>query len=228
MDADNRALAETFDAVADLYDRVRPTYPGTLFDDLVSLARLRLVRPHRRDRVRHWSGDVAAGGTRVRSHVRRARGVTRRGRTQKLKPYPRVEVIDRRFRGLAAEPGDLRRRGRLHLLSLDRAERPVHQGGDAPPRRGTLAIVTTHHVMPPDGDSFFLDVQEDYEAVVPDDPATKAGGPTHPDTIADLSAEIAESGLFRNTAARRYLWDVSYGADDYINVLETYSGHRAT
>ena len=81
--------------------------------------------------------------------------------------------------------------------------------------------------MPPDGDPFFLDVQEDYEAIVPDDPATKAGGPTHPDTISDLRAEIAESGLFRNTAARRYLWDVSYGADDYIHVLETYSGHRA-
>jgi hypothetical protein len=46
-----------------------------------------------------------------------------------------------------------------------------------------LAIVTTEHVLPPDGDDFFLDVQDDYEVVVPGDPATKAGGPKPPDTI---------------------------------------------
>jgi len=84
-------------------------------------------------------------------------------------------------------------------------------------------------VLPPDGDRFFVDVQNDYDAVLPDDPATKAdaGGPPRPDDVADLSEEFASSGRFRNLATKRYLWDVTYTADDYINVLNTYSGHRA-
>jgi hypothetical protein len=94
-------------------------------------------------------------------------------------------------------------------------------------RRGVLGVVATHHVLPPDGDDFFLEVQEDYEAVVPDDPATKSGAPTHPDMTPDLTDEIAESGLFHEASIKRYLWDVAYGADEYIRLLETYSGHRA-
>ena len=95
--------------------------------------------------------------------------------------------------------------------------------------RGKLAILSTHHVLPPDGDRFFVEVQEDYEAIVPDDSSTKAGagGPPHPDAVADMSDEIARSARFRNVAARSYLWDVTYTADDYIAVLNTYSGHRA-
>ena len=55
----------------------------------------------------------------------------------------------------------------------------------------------------------------------------KAGGPKRPDTIPDLSEEISASGVFRNVAARRYVWDVIYTAEEYIDVLNTYSGHRA-
>ena len=42
-----------------------------------------------------------------------------------------------------------------------------------------------------------------------------------------MTAEIAASGRFHDLAARRYLWDVIYTADDYVAVLGTYSHHRA-
>ena len=63
---------------------------------------------------------------------------------------------------------------------------------------GKLAVVSTHHVLLPDGDPFFVGVQEDYEAVVPDDPEARAdaGGPPHPDaslTGARRSPEAAGS-----------------------------------
>ena len=35
------------------------------------------------------------------------------------------------------------------------------------------------------------------------------------------------SGRFHNLASRRYLWEVIYTADGYIDVLNTYSHHRA-
>jgi hypothetical protein len=81
-------------------------------------------------------------------------------------------------------------------------------------------------VLPPDGDQFFAEVQADYEAVLPDEDTTKAGGPTHPDAAGALNEEIEASGFFRSTATRRYLWDVIYTSNEYIALLNTYSGHR--
>jgi SAM-dependent methyltransferase len=90
---------------------------------------------------------------------------------------------------------------------------------------GSLAIVATKHVLPEDGDRFFVDVQQDYV----DLRATRdwAGGPPpRPDDVPDLAAEIEASGVFGDVAVRRYVWDVVYTADEYVAVLDTYSGHR--
>jgi hypothetical protein len=107
---------------------------------------------------------------------------------------------------------------------------------------GKLAFVSTAHVLPPDGDPFFIEVQADYETVIRDDPKRKAGTDgafysppwrlPHPDALGDhsdevVSNEIETSGRFHSIRARRYLWDVIYTADDYIAVLNTYSHHRA-
>jgi hypothetical protein len=70
-------------------------------------------------------------------------------------------------------------------------------------------------------------VQADYDAVVPDEPSTKAGAPGPPEAIGDLSGELAASGVFRPVGSRRYVWDVTYDADEYEALLLTYSGHRA-
>ena len=87
-------------------------------------------------------------------------------------------------------------------------------------------MVATKHVLPADGDRFFVDVQQDYvELRATDDWA--GGPPPHPDAVPDLAAEIDASGLFRDAVARRYVWDVEYTADEYLTVLDTYSGHRA-
>jgi hypothetical protein len=86
-----------------------------------------------------------------------------------------------------------------------------------------LAVVATQHVRREDGDEFWVQVQEDYDAIVPSDDNRP---PPYPEEVGDLSAEIEASGRFRNVAVRRYLWDVSYTADRYVAVLDTYSGHR--
>lgn len=53
-----------------------------------------------------------------------------------------------------------------------------------------------------------------------------------PDALADhsdavVAKELKSSGRFHDPSARRYLWDVTYTADDYVAVLSTYSHHRA-
>ena len=89
---------------------------------------------------------------------------------------------------------------------------------------GRLGVVATQHVLLADGDQFFADVQEDYDAVV-SDPDNRP--PPRPEAVRDLSREFAASGRFEEPVVRRYVWAVEYSADTYIDVLDTYSGHRS-
>jgi hypothetical protein len=79
-------------------------------------------------------------------------------------------------------------------------------------------------VQRPGGDAFWAEVQEDYDAVVPSD-ANRP--PPPPEEIQSLRAEIEASGRFEYVAWRTYLWDQPYTADEYIALLDTYSGHRS-
>jgi hypothetical protein len=89
---------------------------------------------------------------------------------------------------------------------------------------GSLAVVETRHVLPDGADPFWVEVQDDYDAVVPSD---ENRPPPRPDEVPDLRDEIAETGLFGPVDVRTHLWTTRYTADEYIAVLETYSNHRA-
>lgn len=43
----------------------------------------------------------------------------------------------------------------------------------------------------------------------------------------DDAAEIGATGLFDEVQLRRYLWEARYSADQYVALLETFSGHLA-
>jgi len=51
--------------------------------------------------------------------------------------------------------------------------------------------------------------------------------PPLPDEIPDPRSEIEESGLFDRVEVRRYLWETTYTAEQYIALLNTFSGHIA-
>lgn len=89
---------------------------------------------------------------------------------------------------------------------------------------GALAIVETKHVLPPGGDPFWVEVQQDYRRVLPEE---DDGRPPPPEGVPDLRAEMLATGAFVDVVVRRYLWDVVYTADEYVAVLDTYSEHRA-
>ncbi|MBA3349482.1 MAG: class I SAM-dependent methyltransferase [Actinobacteria bacterium] len=97
--------------------------------------------------------------------------------------------------------------------------------------KGALAIIATYHVLPPDGDRFFADVQSAYSAIGIEDgpppPAWSGASDAAPDAIPDDGADIEASGLFTDVRVKRYLWDRWYTADEYVALLHTYSGHRA-
>ena len=225
----NDLLRTTFDQVPELYDRARPNYPRHLFDDLVSLAQLRAEA--RLVEIGCGTGQatlpLAERGYAITCVElgKQLAAVAQR----KLASFANVEVINTNFETWQPERAEFDAIVAFTAFHWIAPDVRYTKTRELLRERGKLAVVSTSHVLLPDGDPFFVEVQEDYVAVVPDDPKTKAGagGPTHPDAVADRSEEIAGSGRFRNIGARRYLWDVIYTADDYIAVLNTYSGHRA-
>src|SRR6266511_1682703 len=210
----HRPLRWTFEHVTALYDRARPNYPSQVFDDLVELARL----PESGRIVEIGCGtgqatvQLAARGYRITCVElgEQLASIARRN----LLPYPAVEVINADFERWEQARGDFDAGVAFTAFHWSAPDVRYAKAASLLRDQGKLGLVTTEHVLPPDGDDFFIEVQEDYEAVVPDDPATKAGGPKPPEAIPDLSEEIAASGHFRNVAARRYPRHVAHPANN--------------
>jgi SAM-dependent methyltransferase len=222
--ADRYRLRTTFEEVPELYDRARPVYPAQVFDDLVALARLpdgsRLVE------IGPGTGQATRPLAERGLHVigvalgERLAAVAR----QRLGTFPNVQIVNAPFESwqpIEADFDAVVAFTAFHWLDPDvryeKAARLLRDGG-------AIAVVETTHVLPEGADRFWWEVQEDYDAIVPSD---ENRPPPHPDEVGDLGAEIEGSGCFRAAEVRRHHWNVSYSADEYIAVLDTYSPNRA-
>jgi hypothetical protein len=92
-------------------------------------------------------------------------------------------------------------------------------------RGGALAIVTTDDVLPEGGDTFFVEVAAVYRAIGEDD---GRDGPSKPDEVdRPLLDALTSTGLFEQPNLRTYLSPITYTAQQYVEVLGTYSNHIA-
>ena len=223
-EAERRRLRATFETVAELYDRARPSYPPCLFDDLEMLAqipaggRILEIGPGTAKATLPLAerGYDLVGlelGEELASVARR-----------NLAGYPRVRVIHTSFESW--EAGAQRFDAIVAFTAFHWIDPEVRFAKSAELLRphGSLAVVATQHVLAEAGDEFWNEVQEDYDAVVPSDDNQP---PPRPHEVPDLADEITASGVFGEPAVRCYLWDVTYSADQYIDLLDTYSGHRS-
>lgn len=67
----------------------------------------------------------------------------------------------------------------------------------------------------------FDSAAERYDRARPDYPAELL------DELILLAAEIEATGLFEDVQVRHFDWEISYDADGYIGLLDTFSGHIA-
>jgi hypothetical protein len=89
---------------------------------------------------------------------------------------------------------------------------------------GVFATVTTSHVLGGTA-TFFAQAQDCYERF---DPATPPG--LRLMDVEELAAEVDEVDahpLFLPAVRRRYVQDVTYTTAEYLDLLRTYSNHRA-
>jgi SAM-dependent methyltransferase len=216
-------LRVTFDSVAQHYQDARPDYPDVLFEELIRLAEL-----YPGDRLLEIgcatgkaTRPLAGRGFRMTCVELGAdlAAVARRN----LAGFPGVEVINaaiETWQPAAGSAFDLVfAASAWHWIDpavrYRRAARLLRPGGH-------LAVWNALHVFPLGGDPFFREIQPVYDEIGEGFPP---GTPwPQPGELADDRAEIEGSGLFTDVAVRQFDWELSYTADEYLRLLDTFSG----
>lgn len=220
-DAERERLRKTFDQAAEIYHRVRPDYPEALFDDLTVLAGL---APG--DRLLEVG---CATGKATLPLARRGFSITCLELGRELAAVARrnlagfdVDVLEGRFEDW--RPGE--------PVSLVFAATAWHwidprvryqRAWEALRPGGHLALWATEHVFPDGGDPFFEEIQDVYDEIGEGVPPGTAW--PRPGELPDDRADIEASGLFEVIAVRHYDWERRYDAEEYIELLSTFSGH---
>ena len=216
-------LRRIFDEDPERYDRARPGYPAAIFDDLAAAG---APPPAHVLEIGSGTGkatrSLAERGHRITA-VELGAGMAAVAR-RNLAAFPQVRIVVAGFEEwpLPAEAFDVV----LAATSfhwIDPAVR-VARSADALRIGGLLATVTTHHIAGGTVD-FFAEVQRCYERF---DPATPPG--LRQQSAAEIPVddrEIRESDRFGDPVFHRYEWDAAYTTAEYIDLLLTYSNHRA-
>lgn len=224
MEASGRReqLRATFAEDAQLYDRMRPSYPSasTILRIMLSSARV----------LASWRS--AAVPARRRGHWPSAATRSRRS-TWAQTWWPSLDatchlrergVCGFQFRVMAAAGGAIRCCTVSNRLSPAGPDRPGSEDG-----RGTASWRSTggdqHAPRRRGRHGVFDEVQACYERW---DASTPSGlRLSAADDIPVDTAELDSSGLFEPAVVRSYAWRQAYTASEYRNLLLTYSGHRA-
>jgi SAM-dependent methyltransferase len=217
-------LRRTFDTAADLYEAARPSYPEELFDDLVALAALepgaRLLeigcatgKATRPLLERGFSVVCVEMGAQLAERAR-----------ENLAGLP-VDIHVAPFEVWKSEPDAFAlvyAATAWHWIDPAIAYRKAHRllrpGGN-------LAFWSARHAFPAGFDPFFTEIQDVYDEIGESHPGEWP--PPAPTQIPDEAKEVESSGLFDEIQVRRYIWEKQYRAEEYIALLNTFSGHIA-
>jgi SAM-dependent methyltransferase len=226
MTADRKRLRVTFNSAAQDYHAARPDYPPELYDELV--ARTGLSPGARLLEVGCGTGKatlpLAQRGFRITGVE--LGGALAAAARENLAAYPGVEVINANFEDWQPGPGvafDLVYAATAwhwidSAVGYQRAWARLRPGGH-------LAIWSAGHVSPEGGDPFFADLQEVYDEIGEGMPP--GSRMLRPAELPSAAADIEATGLFEDVSARWLDWEISYTAEDYIRLLDTFSGHIA-
>jgi SAM-dependent methyltransferase len=226
---DRELLRTTFDSAAQLYHHARPDYPEPLYDELVRVAGLRAG-----DRLlevgcatgkatlplarRDFTITCVELGAELAAQARR-----------NLSGFGNVEVVTAPFETWRPGPAgfDLVFAATAWhwidpAVKYQRAWAALRPGGH-------LAFWGATHVFPAGGDPFFAEIQDIYQEIGEGLPPDLPPGTAYPEPgqLPDSSAEILASGFFEDVEVRHFDWELSYDADGYIGLLDTFSGHIA-
>jgi SAM-dependent methyltransferase len=226
MMQDKTQLRTTFDQDALLYDQARPGYPEALFDDIVALSG---IPPHGRMlEIGCGTGQatvpMARRGYRILCIELGANlaAVARRN----LEPYPQATVYTGALEAwpLEEDAFDLALSATaFHWIDPAISYQKTTQ---ALKSSGAIALFWHVHVQSEASQGFFEAVLPIYQREVPEQEEKYRPLPWPEEVGEPVKAEIEQTGLFGEVTVRRYRWDVTYDAAEYLRLLNTYSNHR--
>ncbi|GII77629.1 methyltransferase type 11 [Sphaerisporangium rufum] len=219
-------LRTTFDQAAARYQDARPEYPAALYADLLELTGT--ARGARLLEVGCGPGKatlpLARQGFRITA-VELGAALAAEAR-RNLAAFPDVSVVTSSFeewRPPAGERYDL-----VYAATAWKWVGPVKYAKAAGVLRpgGRLAVWAAGHANPADADPFFTEIQRVYQEIGEGHDGTWPPPPPE-DEPDPTPAEFEASGLFTVVATRRYVWALEYTAEQYLALLDTFSGHIA-
>jgi SAM-dependent methyltransferase len=222
---DRDQLRTTFNSAAALYHQARPEYPAELFGELARLAGL---RPG--DRLLEVG---CATGKATVPLARRGFQITcvelgadlAAEARRNLGGSPQVTIVNEAFETWEPPQAgfDL-----VYAATawhwIDPAVR-YRKAWELLREDGHLAFWSATHAFPAGGDRFFHELQDVYDEInegLPPGAQYLAAG-----ELPDERTEIEATGLFTETKIRRFGWEIEYTAEEYIRLLDTFSGHIA-
>ncbi|MCH7698291.1 MAG: class I SAM-dependent methyltransferase [Chloroflexi bacterium] len=215
-----------FDNVPEIYDRVRPTYPPELFDELFSYLR---SGGHRRAvEIGPATGqatrpllehDIAV--TAVEQGERLAEFL----RTKLGGEFPRLEVLTSKFEDAELESGAFDLVLAATSFHWIEPETRFQRSHDLLRDGGTLAVVHTNQINSSADHGFFARVQPVYDHHQQNDPPLAL--PTEDELTPPEYGGLVASGLFEEIHLHRYRWDQTYTSAEYGDLMRSYSGTQA-
>jgi SAM-dependent methyltransferase len=227
------APRETFNRIADQYDRMRPGYPAAVFDEIARIAALdpdaSMPGPETRllevgCGTGHATIEFARRGLAI-DCIELGENMAEIARAR-LASFPRVTItvtdFDRfttstRYRLIYAATAYHWLNPQTRVPNLAALLEPA----------GWLAVWRNHHVHTAGASSdFHAAAQQVYAREAPA-LAAKFCGLLAPDRIPQPEKdEWLASGLFTTIQAHTYLWSRDYTAEQYVQMLNTHSDHQ--
>jgi SAM-dependent methyltransferase len=216
-------LRETFDRVAEIYDRVRPTYPAALFEELFSHL------PDSPEILEIGPGTGQATGS-LLSHPAHVTAVEL---GPHLADFLKRKYVDRERLDVivsAFEMVDLSGRQFDAIVSATAfhwVSQPfrLQKTFDLLRPGGSVAIIETVQVAATSDNGFFEHVQYIYDKY--GEPADDAPSPIPELASSQFLDEFRESELYGTPTLTRYRWDQTYTTTSYIDLMQSYSSTQA-
>jgi len=221
---DAKASRKTvFDQAACDYDEVRPGYPQELIEDIISISAIpedgRIL-------------EIGCGtGQATIPFAKRGYSMTCLDIGKELaalaakncRQYPKVHIHTVSFEEWKPEMNSFDIVISATAFHWIPPEIAYPKAAQVLKDSGYIAIFSNLHPTPYTG--FFQAVQKVYRSVVPEwkDPRN---GPSTEKKINSTEAYINSTDLFEKVLMKRYPWTKEYNTDEYLKLLNTYSGHR--
>ncbi|WP_020673015.1 class I SAM-dependent methyltransferase [Amycolatopsis nigrescens] len=223
----DRRLRTTFNSAASRYQHARPDYPAELYADLLEITG---VEP-----PAHLLEVGCGPGKATLPLARRGFGITAielgdalaAEARQRLAGFAGTSVITSSFEEWESAPGT-----HFDLVYAATAwnwvdpEVKYAKAAALLNAGGHLAVWNAEHALPVGFDPFFTEIQQVYVEIGEghDGPWPPPPPEAQPNPIA---TEFSTSGYFTVVGTRRYVWALRYTAEEYLALLDTFSGHIA-